>query len=110
MAQASKGVEVETERIRFKNIEIVKHERVVRKNEEVIELTPKEFDLLVKLSGNRGRIFTREELLEYVWGYEYAGETRTVDNHIQRLRKKLDANDLITTVFGIGYKFEKGAD
>ncbi len=110
MAQANRSGEEESERIRFKNIEIVKIERVVRKNDEIVELTPKEFDLLIKLSGNRGRIFTREELLEYVWGYEYAGETRTVDNHIQRLRKKLDANDLITTVFGIGYKFEKGTE
>ncbi|NJI53862.1 winged helix-turn-helix domain-containing protein, partial [Bacillus subtilis] len=70
-------------------------------------LTPKEFDLLKTLIDHRGKIFTRSELLEFVWGYDFAGDTRTVDTHIQRLRKKLDASDLIKTVFGIGYKFEK---
>ncbi|NOU93848.1 response regulator [Paenibacillus sp. LMG 31456] len=96
--------------IRFHNIEITKDERLVKKNEEIIELTPKEFDLLITLYSYRGKIFTRTELLDFVWGYEYAGDTRTVDIHVQRLRKKLDANDLITTVFGVGYKFEKQVD
>ncbi|REK74267.1 response regulator transcription factor [Paenibacillus paeoniae] len=96
--------------IQIKHIEINRSERIVRNQGAAIELTPKEYDLLLKLSGNRGRIFSRDELLELVWGYDYAGETRTVDNHIQRLRKKLDASDLITTVFGVGYKFEKDAE
>jgi two-component system alkaline phosphatase synthesis response regulator PhoP len=96
--------------LRFKHIEIVRGERLVKRNGETVDLTPKEFDLLLKLCTNRGRIFTRDELLELVWGYDYVGETRTVDNHIQRLRKKLDIGELITTVFGIGYKFEKEAD
>jgi len=109
-AQTNRGEENAQETIRFKNVEIVKSERIVRKNGEAVDLTPKEFDLLVKMCSNRGRIFTRDELLEVVWGYDYVGETRTVDNHIQRLRKKLDANDVITTVFGIGYKFEKEAE
>ncbi|GGG67061.1 response regulator transcription factor [Paenibacillus radicis (ex Gao et al. 2016)] len=112
MAQANRSgsEEPENEVIRFKNIEIIRNERLVRKSGETVDMTPKEFDLLVKLCSSRGRIFTREELLELVWGYDYVGETRTVDNHIQRLRKKLDANDFITTVFGIGYKFEKDID
>jgi len=97
----------ESETIRIQHIEIRKEERVVRKQGKAVDMTPKEFDLLLKLCTSKGRVFTREELLETVWGYDYAGETRTVDNHIQRLRKKLDANDLITTVFGIGYKFER---
>ncbi len=59
------------------------------------------------LINHRGKTFTRSELLDIVWGYDFVGDTRTVDTHIQRLRKKLDASDLITTVFGIGYKFEK---
>lgn len=96
--------------LRIKHIEINRGERLVRRNGETVDLTPKEYDLLLKLCMNRGRIFTREELLELVWGYDYIGETRTVDNHIQRLRKKLDAGELITTVFGIGYKFEKDAE
>ncbi|MFD0679790.1 MULTISPECIES: response regulator [unclassified Paenibacillus] len=97
-------------KIRFLDIEITKDERVVKKNEEIIELTPKEFDLLITLYSYKGKIFTRTELLDFVWGYEYAGDTRTVDIHVQRLRKKLDANDWITTVFGVGYKFEKQVD
>ncbi|KOY16753.1 response regulator transcription factor [Paenibacillus xylanivorans] len=96
--------------IRFKNIEIVAAERVVKKGGQHVDLTPKEFDLLMKLIGHKGKIFTRSELLDFVWGYDFAGDTRTVDTHIQRLRKKLDAGDLITTVFGIGYKFEKRAE
>jgi two-component system alkaline phosphatase synthesis response regulator PhoP len=96
--------------IRFKDIEIVAEERLVKKNGQLVDLTPKEFDLLMKLIGHKGKIFTRTELLDFVWGYDFAGDTRTVDTHIQRLRKKLDAGDLITTVFGIGYKFEKQAE
>ncbi|KAF4324822.1 hypothetical protein G195_001109 [Phytophthora kernoviae 00238/432] len=84
--------------IRFKDIEIVAEERLVKKNGQLVDLTPKEFDLLMKLIGHKGKIFTRTELLDFVWGYDFAGDTRTVDTHIQRLRKKLDAGDLITTV------------
>lgn len=111
IGQADRGEEeAGGERIRFKNVEIVRSERLVRKGGETVELTPKEFDLLMKLYSYRGKIFTRAELLDSVWGYDFAGDTRTVDTHIQRLRKKLDAGDLITTLFGIGYKFEKRAD
>ncbi|KAA6482443.1 response regulator transcription factor [Bacillus swezeyi] len=93
--------------IRFKNIVMIPEERLVKKDGKTIELTPKEYDLLMTLIDHRGKIYTRSELLEFIWGYDFAGDTRTVDTHIQRLRKKLDASDLITTVFGIGYKFEK---
>jgi len=112
MAQASRISQEEngSDTLQIKHIEINRQERLVKSRGDTVELTPKEYDLLLKLSGNRGRIFSRDELLELVWGYEYAGETRTVDNHIQRLRKKLDAGDLITTVFGIGYKLEKDTD
>ena len=97
----------ENDVIRFKNIEIVVEERLVKKEGILVDLTPKEFDLLMTLFGHRGRIFTRSELLDLVWGYDFGGDTRTVDTHIQRLRQKLDAGDLIITVFGIGYKFGK---
>ncbi|MDA7025169.1 response regulator transcription factor [Bacillus sp. CLL-7-23] len=93
--------------IRFKNIVIVPDERMVKKDGVPVELTPKEFDLLMTLFNHRGKIFTRSELLEFIWGYDFLGDTRTVDTHIQRLRKKLDASDLIITVFGVGYKFVK---
>jgi len=97
----------ENDVIRFKNIEIVVEERLVKKEGILVDLTPKEFILLMTIFGPRGRIFTRSELLDLVWGYDFGGDTRTVDTHIQRLRKKLDAGDLIITVFGIGYKFGK---
>ncbi|MCS7458891.1 response regulator transcription factor [Paenibacillus doosanensis] len=106
LAQAHRA-EPEEETIRFQNIELIKSERVVKKNDAVVDLTPKEFDLLLALSSYRGKVFTRDELLDFVWGYDYAGDTRTVDIHIQRLRKKLDAGGWITTVFGVGYKVEK---
>jgi len=72
-----------------------------------ITLTRKEFDLLADLMRNRGRVVTRERLLERVWGYDYPGATRTVDVHIRRLRKKLgDAvEERIETVVGVGYRF-----
>ncbi|SDE14659.1 two-component system, OmpR family, alkaline phosphatase synthesis response regulator PhoP [Paenibacillus sp. UNCCL117] len=96
--------------LRFKDIEIVTRERLVRKAGKEIELTPKEYDLLLRLYSHRGKIYTRSELLDDVWGYFYSGDTRTVDTHIQRLRKKLDISDLITTVFSIGYKFNSMSD
>ncbi|OPH60295.1 DNA-binding response regulator [Paenibacillus ferrarius] len=108
IAQANRtSVDTKEELIRIKDIAIYTAERMVQKNGEWIDLTPKEYDLLMMLYQYRGRIFTRTELLDTVWGYDYAGDTRTVDTHIQRLRKKLGCSDLITTVFSIGYKFEK---
>jgi len=75
-----------------------------------IDLTPKEFDLLWYLASNRNRVFTREQLLEQVWAYqEFYGDERTVDQHIKRLRRKIETNGSpcrITTIWGVGYKFE----
>lgn len=90
-----------------KQIIIYKEQRAVLKNSTEIKLTNKEFDLLVFLAENRGRVFYRQELLEKVWGFEFVGGTRTVDIHIQRIRKKLKENkenSIIETVFGVGYK------
>jgi len=85
-------------------INIDKH-TVLMKNKPV-RLWPKEFDLLYFLLKNKGKVFNRDILLEYVWGYEYFGTTRTVDATIKRLRKKIGAHSkLIETVKGIGYKF-----
>ncbi|HEU4323509.1 MAG TPA: response regulator transcription factor [Roseiflexaceae bacterium] len=79
-----------------------------------VELTPKEFDLLHLLASCPGRVFGREELLGRVWGYSFAGNTRTVDVHVNRLRQKLVAHglpeDLISTEWGVGYKLEPPAD
>lgn len=75
-----------------------------------IFLTPKEFDLLLLFLENQKKVFSRENILESVWGYEYMGDSRTVDMHIQRLRRKLgDYSYFIKTVFTIGYKFEVSA-
>ncbi|MGL4731760.1 MAG: response regulator transcription factor [Clostridium sp.] len=80
---------------------------VVYKGEEV-KMPPKEFELLYYLASNKNRVFTREQLLCEVWGYDYPGDSRTVDVHIKRLREKIEggSNWQIETVWGVGYKFE----
>ncbi|HIU64920.1 MAG TPA: response regulator transcription factor [Candidatus Avacidaminococcus intestinavium] len=78
---------------------------------EKMELTPKEYELLRLLVENAGRVFSREQLLEKIWGYEYYGDTRTVDVHVRHLRSKLEkiveTADAIETVRGVGYRFAK---
>lgn len=82
-------------------------ERQVYLDGEEMLLTPKEYDLLMILCENQRKVFSRENLLEMVWKFEYIGDSRTVDMHVQRLRKKLGKYSFfIKTVFGIGYKFE----
>ena len=73
-----------------------------------LDMPPKELELLYFLAASPNQVFTREQLLDHIWGYEYLGDTRTVDVHIKRLREKLADNEhwAITTVWGIGYKFE----
>jgi two-component system response regulator ResD len=73
-----------------------------------VEMPPKELELLYFLASSPNQVFTREQLLDHIWGYEYVGDTRTVDVHIKRLREKIKdhANWAISTVWGIGYKFE----
>ncbi len=80
----------------------------VEYNGETIDMPPKELELLYFLASSPNQVFTREQLLDHIWGYEYIGDTRTVDVHIKRLREKLgeEHNWCITTVWGIGYKFE----
>lgn len=80
--------------------------REVRLGEEKLDLTPREFDLLAFFVRHPGRVLSREELLRKVWGYDYVGETRTVDVHVRRLRAKLgDEAERVETVLGSGYKF-----
>jgi DNA-binding response OmpR family regulator len=89
-------------------IDISRHQALLKKSP--LNLTPKEYDLLVFLARNRGFVFSREQLLEKVWGYDFAGNTRTVDVHIRWLRKKIEADPKnpahILTVRGAGYKLE----
>ena len=73
-----------------------------------VDMPPKELELLYFLASSPNQVFTREQLLDHIWGYEYIGDTRTVDVHIKRLREKIrdDENWALSTVWGIGYKFE----
>ncbi len=73
-----------------------------------IKMPPKEFELLHFLASNKNRVFTREQLLCEVWGYDYPGDSRTVDVHVKRLREKVSGGDnwQLETVWGVGYKFE----
>ncbi len=90
-------------------IDIDRH--MVTLDDEPMVLTPKEFDLLLLLVRNKGKVLSRDMLLETVWGYDYGGETRTVDVHIRRLRQKMDEDPAqpryIHTVHGVGYKVEE---
>ncbi|NLK96589.1 response regulator transcription factor [Defluviitalea saccharophila] len=97
--------------IQVGNLAINETTRTVKKSDNVIEMPLKEFELLAVLAKNPGRVFSREELLEKIWGYDYVGESRTVDVHIRNLRKKIEDDDsspfFIKTVRGIGYKFRE---
>ncbi len=90
-------------------IDIGRHN--IKYNGRTLEMTPKEFDLLVFLVRNKGQVFNREILLSKVWGYDYAGDTRTVDVHIRWLREKTEENPEspvhLITVRGVGYKYEE---
>ena len=77
-------------------------------NDRSVEMPPKELELLYFMASSPNQVFTREQLLDNIWGYEYIGDTRTVDVHVKRLREKIKdtSNWKISTVWGIGYKFE----
>ncbi|WP_102400596.1 response regulator [Haloimpatiens massiliensis] len=96
----------------FGNISVDFQKHLVLKNGYEIDLTLKEFELLQILIENAGKVMTREILLDKIWGYEYIGETRTVDVHIRHLRKKIEEDDknpkYIQTIRGIGYRFNLG--
>ena len=94
----------------FRRLRLDPQARRVWKDAALVELTPLEFDLLYALARYRGRVFSREQLIEQVWGYDYYGEDRVVDVHLWRLRKKIEDNAatprLVVTVRGAGYRFE----
>ncbi|MEK7847405.1 MAG: response regulator transcription factor [Chloroflexota bacterium] len=94
--------------IRVGNLEVDPARRVASRDGAALVLKPKEFDLLAFLARHRGLVFTREQLLERVWGYRYAGESRTVDVHVHWLRHKIEPDpqnpQLLVTVRGVGYK------
>ena len=94
----------------FDNIEIDLNNFTVKVNDEIISLTKKEIEILWTLATNQNKVFTRENLLDLIWGFDYFGESRTVDTHIKRLRAKLDNYEHkkwnIKTIWGVGYKFD----
>ncbi|HZO97363.1 MAG TPA: response regulator transcription factor [Gaiellaceae bacterium] len=96
--------ERESETIQHGNLTVDAGRREVRVGDEEIQLAPKEFDLLWELLDHRGLVLTRDQLLERVWGYTFAGDTRTVDVHVRQLRRKLGDASPIVTVWGVGYK------
>jgi DNA-binding response OmpR family regulator len=99
---------ISKETLKFDGLIIDIDSYTVTYNGKEIKMPPKEFELLYYLASNKNRVFTREQLLCEVWGYDYPGDSRTVDVHIKRLREKLEegSNWQIETVWGVGYKFE----
>ena len=99
----------EDEAVKFDNIEISLRKYELKLNGKAIDIPPKELELLYFLASNYNRVFTRDQLLDKVWGFDYLGDSRTVDVHVKRLREKLDGiSDKwnLKTVWGVGYKFE----
>ncbi len=95
-------------KLQYKNLAIDPDNYEVIFNGKKIEMPPKEFELLSFLASNPNKVFARDTLLDKIWGYEYVGDTRTVDVHIKRIREKLESEDgwSIKTIYGVGYKFE----
>lgn len=97
------------ETIKFDNIEISKEKYELKVRGKAVDIPPKELDLLYFLASNCNRVFSRDQLLDKVWGFDYLGDSRTVDVHVKRLREKLEGVSdkwVLKTVWGVGYKFE----
>ena len=109
--QSAKPEPQETDHIKrvvYENLEINLTNYSVTCDGHPVDMPPKELELLYFLASSPNQVFTREQLLDQIWGYEYIGDTRTVDVHIKRLREKIKdhADWSLSTVWGIGYKFE----
>lgn len=107
---ADESVDEKSKKIEVAGLVIDMNSYEASVNGKAVILTKKEIEILWLFATNPGRVFTRDHLLENIWGYEYFGDTRTVDTHIKRIRTKLDIDDSvgfdIKTVWGVGYKFE----
>ena len=101
---------IESEQIRHGDLNVDAGRREVTVAGTEVQLAPKEFDLLWELLDHRGLVLTRDQLLERVWGYTFAGDTRTVDVHVRQLRRKLGDASPIVTVWGVGYKVGPAKD
>ena len=102
--------ELQTEVIQHGDLRVDAGRREATVSGEEVQLAPKEFDLLWELLDHRGLVLTRDQLLERVWGYTFAGDTRTVDVHVRQLRRKLGDASPIVTVWGVGYKVSTARD
>lgn len=103
------GDKANDETLRFDNIEISRDRYELKLCGKTVDVPPKELDLLYFLASNANHVFTRDQLLDKVWGFDYLGDSRTVDVHVKRLREKLDGVSSewnLKTVWGVGYKFE----
>ncbi len=99
----------DNEVVKFDNIEISRQKYELKLRGKSVDVPPKELELLYFLASNYNRVFSRDQLLDKVWGFDYFGDSRTVDVHVKRLREKLDGVSdkwLLKTVWGVGYKFE----
>ncbi len=108
-ARANSTPKNDSEVIKFDNIEISLQKYELKLGGKHIDVPPKELELLYFLAYNRNRVLPRDQLLDKVWGFDYLGDSRTVDVHIKRLREKLDGASekwILKTVWGVGYKFE----
>lgn len=100
---------LDEDELRFEGLRINQSTYEVYIDEKKVEMPPKEFELLFFLSKNTNKVFTRDQLLDEIWGYEFFGDSRTVDVHIKRIREKIDGENRkwsLKTVWGVGYKFE----
>ena len=105
----SHSVQSDEDVIKFENIEISHQKYELKLCGKPVDVPPKELELLYFLASNSNRVFTRDQLLDKVWGFDYLGDSRTVDVHVKRLREKLDGVSdkwSLKTVWGVGYKFE----
>ena len=95
--------------VKFDNIEVSRQKYELKLSGKSVDIPPKELELLYFLASNYNRVFTRDQLLDKVWGFDYLGDSRTVDVHVKRLREKLEGVSdkwVLKTVWGVGYKFE----
>ncbi|MDE5792444.1 MAG: response regulator transcription factor [Oscillospiraceae bacterium] len=106
---SSNSIEPETREVRYDKLVVNMTRYELRVNDKVMETPPKELELLFYLASNPNHVYTRDQLLDEVWGFEYYGDSRTIDVHIKRLREKLadvSPHWALKTVWGVGYKFE----
>ena len=103
-----------TQRIVRGELEIDTEKREVKTFGSYVDLTAKEFDLLTQFAAHPGKVYSRKQLLDLVWGYQHDGYEHTVNSHINRLRNKIEPNpakpEFLLTVWGVGYKFNDGVD